>query len=61
MDRGGQYEVIGIPQGALIEGKTRFENILIIEYDVVTDSGTEHYKKVITCEPGGMTEIEIEY
>ena len=36
-------EISGIPSDTLIEGKTCFENVQTIEYDVNAEAGSEHF------------------
>ncbi len=37
------------------------QNVITINYDVITDSGIEEFSETFECEPGGVTDIEIEY
>ncbi len=49
------FEFAGLQSNAMIEGEVKIENILSIDYEVVTETGTEQFSKTVTCEPGGLT------
>jgi hypothetical protein len=51
----------GIHTNTIIEGVTFHENILTFTYRIEDAAGIQEYSRTVTCEPGGMTEIVIEY
>jgi len=57
----GGYSTKGIHNNFQVEVEIRTENIFTTEYRVVTDTGTEEYSMTVECEPGGLTDIFIEY
>ena len=56
-----EIELSGVHTDTLIQGHTLRENVLTIEYNVSTDSGTKHFTRTVECIPGGITDITIEY
>lgn len=51
----------GIHSNAMIEGVIFHENILTYTYNIEDANGIQEYSRTVTCEPGGLTDILIEY
>ena len=56
-----EFEFTGINVDEIIERSTKLENVITINYEVITDSLTQEFSKIIECSPGDTTEVLIEY
>jgi hypothetical protein len=56
-----QFQFTGVDVDEFIESYTRIENILTINYEVITDTVTQEFSRIIECSPGEITEVLIEY
>lgn len=56
-----EYTFDGVVNDLIIEGELYKGNEIKLVYQVINEEGNKKYSKVITCKPGGMTELNIEY
>ena len=56
-----ERKYIGLIDEVVFEGKTTVENILRVDYDVVSNGTTESFSKTFELEPGKETDVIIEY
>jgi hypothetical protein len=52
---------IGILDDIILTGKTKYENVVTINYDVVHDGITESFQRIVECVPSDTTDIYLEY
>jgi hypothetical protein len=56
-----EHQFSGSAVNQIIEGKTLFENLLTVDYEVTRDGIVESFSEIFECTPGNLTEITIEY